>query len=1141
MKIRMLISPSALASAVLLIASASQLAMAASEDKTAESTRRGYYRYPAVHGDTIVFTSEDDLWTVSIKGGAAQRLTTAPGTETRATISPDGKNVAFLADYEGPSEVYTMPIAGGLPQRRSWEGSAVPAGWAPDGRLLIATRRYATLPSDQLALVDDLGRRVMIPLSEAAQGAYSSDGHTLVFTRWNWQGSSTKRYKGGGTENLWRFDGKNEAVPLTADYDGTSAHPMVDKSRIYFLSDRDGVMNVWSMDLDGKNLKQESHQKLFDVESASLSDGHIVYACAADLWLLDLGSGNEQIIPITLTSDFDQMREHWVKKPIEYLTGVHISPDGFSAVFTARGEVFTIPAKTGRIVKVASNSAIRYRDARFLPDGKSIVAISTESGETEFWKYPANGVGKPEQWTKDAKVMRRDGLVSPDGNLLAHTNRDQELWIYDIKSGQDKRIAQSMNGDFGDLAWSPDSKWLAFSQSANNLYGQLKILAVDTGKIEPITSDRFDSSSPVWSADGKWLYFLSDRSLKTTIPGPWGPREPEPHFDRPVKIYQLALVTGLRSQFAPADELHPDKKDEEKKPDQKPAEAKDAATADSKKADDSKADKKPDEKKDDKKPETKKDEKKVEVKIDFADMSSRLSEVPAPAGNYHDLQATEKRLCWLNAADDMHEHVSLQCLDIANKGDEPDTVMADVSGYEISADRKKLLIAKKESFFIFDSDAKGAALGDPKAQAKAAVNLSRWTIDTNPREEYRGIFHDAWLMQRDYFYDKNMHGVNWPSMRDRYLPLVDRVADREELNDVIAQMVGELSALHTFVRGGDARETSDHVDLATLGARLRRDEKAGGLVVEHIYAHDPDLPDAAPPLARPDSLVKEGEVIVSIDGADALSAPDEGVLLRGKAGTQVLLHVKDTRGDAAAAGGRDVLVTPVSMRDDQQLRYAEWEYTRRLAVEKESNGAIGYVHLRAMTSNDINQWARDFYPIYDRQGLIIDVRHNHGGNIDSWLLSKLLRQAWFYFQPRVGNPFWNMQYAFRGHIIVLCDQETSSDGEAFSDGFKRLKLGKVLGTRTWGGEIWLSMDNRQADNGIASAAELGVYADGKWLIEGHGFDPDVIVDNLPHESFSGKDAQLEAAMKELQEEIKADPRPVPPAPQHPDKSFHYQP
>jgi tricorn protease len=278
--------------------------------------------------------------------------------------------------------------------------------------------------------------------------------------------------------------------------------------------------------------------------------------------------------------------------------------------------------------------------------------------------------------------------------------------------------------------------------------------------------------------------------------------------------------------------------------------------------------------------------------------------------------------------------------------------------------------------------------------------------------------------------------------------------------------------------------------------------------------------------------VKEGEIITSIDGVDVLSVPDEAELLRGKAGTQVLLHVK-----AADGKERDVLVTPISERDDANLRYNEWEYTRRVEVDKASHGAIGYVHLRAMGPNDINQWARDFYPVYDRQGLIIDVRHNHGGNIDSWLLANLLRQAWFYFQPRVGNPSWNMQYAFRGHIVVLCDHETASDGEAFSEGFKRLKLGKVIGMRTWGGEIWLSGSNVQADNGIATAAETGVYADGKWLVEGHGVDPDVVVDNMPHATYDGTDTQLQAGIDELEKEIKADPRPVPAHPPYPDKSF----
>jgi tricorn protease len=1094
---------------------------------------RGYYTDPALHGDTILFTSEGDLWSVGILGGAAHRLTSAAGTENKAIISPDGKLVAFSANYEGPTEIYTIPIDGGLPQRRTWDGSSEPTGWAPDGRVIVATQRYSTLPGDELVLIGSNGGRETIPLAQAAEAAYSSDGHALFFTRWFHQWSETKRYKGGWAENLWRFDGKDEAVPLTSDWPGTSTNPMFANGRLYFLSDRDGVMNVYSMDADGHGVKQESHQHIFDVESASLNDGRIVYASGSDLWLLDLNTGHEEVIPITLISDFDQMREHWVKKPMDYLTSVHISPDGSSAVFTARGAVFTLPAKTGRIVKVAEKSDVRYREAHFMPDGKSIVALSTESGETEFWKFAANGETPPEQWTHDAKVLRWEGVPSPDGHWLAHHDKDQQLWIYDIKTKQDKRIAQSTNGGFNDLTWSLDSRWLAYVQAATNGYDEVKVCNVESGAIEALTSDRYNSSNPAWSSDGKWLYFLSDRNLKTTVQAPWGPRAPQPHFDRAEKIYQLALTTGLRSPFLPADELHPDKKDDEKPADDKKT---DGDKKDDKKSDAAKKDDKKDEKESDKSADKKDDKKAAEVKIDFTDLASRLTEVPVPPGNYGDLQAAEKRLCWMSASDDQRRHQSLQCLDIANKGDDVDTVMSDVKGFEISLDRKKTLVAKGDNFYILDSGVKAGALSDPKALAKAEINVSRWTYSTNPRDEFRGLFLDAWRLERDYFYDKNMHGVDWVAMRDRYLPLVDRVADRDELNDVIAQMVSELSALHTFVHGGDARKPSDEVDIATLGAVLRRDEKAGGYVVEHIYLHDPDLPDQAPPLARPDSTVKEGEVIVSIDGQSVLTVPDERVLLRGKAGQQVMLRVKPTAGET-----RDVLVTPIRARDDATLRYAEWEYTRRLKVEEESKGTIGYVHLQAMGPNDIDQWARDYYPVFDRQGLIIDVRHNHGGNIDPWLLADLLRKAWFYWQSRVGNPQWNMQYAFRGHIVVLCDQETASDGEAFTEGFKHFEMGKVIGTRTWGGEIWLSGSNFQADGGVATAAEMGVYsADGKWLIEGHGVDPDVVVDNLPHATFAGSDAQLQAGIDLLEKEIKADPRPVPQHPPYPDKSFKYQ-
>lgn len=1068
---------------------------------------RGYYTSPAIHGDTIIFTSEGDLWTVGVQGGEAHRLTSDPGLETGATISPDGRTVAFNGDSEGPREAYTMPIEGGLPERRTWDGDARAVGWSPDGRLMVSTARYSTLPNTEVVLIDNEGKRKLIPLAQAAEAVYEPNGHTLFFTRWYSQPSHTKRYKGGTAENIWRYDGTGEAVPLTSDYTGTSKDPMFWKGNVYFLSDRDGVMNVYSMDADGHNVKQVSHQHIFDVESASLDNGRIVYSCAGNIWMLNLSSGQERTIPITLESDFDQMRVHWVKQPLHYLTAFHISPDGSRAIFTDRGAVFSIPAKTGRIIQIANESGVRYRDARFMPDSKSIVAVSTATGETEFWNFPANGIGKATQITHDTHVLRTGGVPSPDGNWLAHTDKDQQLWLYNFKTSQDKRIAQSMNGAFEDLSWSPDSRWLAFVESANNQFRQIKILDTTTDDVRAITSDRYNSGDTVWSSDGKWIYFLSDRALKTTVPSPWGPRQPDPHFDHSMKIYELALTPGLRSPFLPADELHPDKAsstDDKTASKSNTPEQKDAAV---------------------KKPH--------QVTIDFADLDSRLRDVPLPPGNYSSLQASAKRLCWLNQLEDQPgDNLQLQCLAIDNKGDKPDTVLSKVSSYEISLDRKKMIVRQKDNFYVLDTSAKTA---DPKALAKAKIDLSHWTWATTPRSEYRGMFLDAWRLERDYFYDRHMQGVDWAAMRDRYLPLVDRVSDRDELNDVIAQMVSELSALHTFVAGGDERKPADHVDLASLGARMQRDEKAGGYIVEHVYLHDPDLPDQAPPLARPESQVHDGEVITSIDGVPTLSVPDVRELLRGKAGTQVLLEVKSAKGDT-----REVLATPISARQDADMRYSEWEYTRRLAVDHASNDTIGYVHLRAMGSEDIDQWARDYYPVFNRQGLIIDVRDNEGGNIDSWLLAKLLRQAWFYWQPRVGNPSWNMQDAFRGHIVVLCDQHTASDGEAFTAGFEHFRMGKVIGMRTWGGEIWLSPNNRQLDNGIATAAQLGVYTpDGKWLIEGHGVDPDIVVDNLPHASFTGDDAQLQAAIQLLQKEIKADPRPVPQHPPYPNKSFRY--
>ena len=405
-----------------------------------QAQNRGYYRFPAIYGQTIVFTAEGDLWEVGIEGGTARRLTTHPGEEMHAAFSPDGKTIAFSANYEGPTEVYTMPATGGLPSRRTFEGNANVVGWTPDGKILYSTRRYSTLPGTELATIDSENRVEPVPLSQAAQGSYDRTGATLFFTRLPFQGSYAKRYQGGTAQNIWKYAAGREAAPLTADFAGTSKDAMWWNGRVYFLSDRDGTMNLWSMDENGKSLRQHTRHQGWDLKNPSLGQGRIVYQMGADLRLYDIASGADKAIPIDLASDFDHLREHWIANPMDYLTSAHISPDGSSVVLTSRGRAFVAPLK-GRFVDVAAHKPGRYRTARFMPDGKSLLILSTESGEVELWKVPANGTGAGERLTTDGKVLRWDGVPSPDGKWIAHQDKDNQLWLLDTATKTQKRIA----------------------------------------------------------------------------------------------------------------------------------------------------------------------------------------------------------------------------------------------------------------------------------------------------------------------------------------------------------------------------------------------------------------------------------------------------------------------------------------------------------------------------------------------------------------------------------------------------------------------------------------------------------------------------------------------------------------------------
>lgn len=1076
---------------------------------------KGYYRQPTIYKDTVVFVAEGDLWRVAATGGRAVRITSHAGDEGTPAISPDGQTLAFIGQYEGPTEVYTMPLGGGLPVRRTFDAggrNVTVQGWTSDGKLVAATDRMSTLPSTQLYTLDvKTGERTMVPLAEASDGAFEdkADG-PLFFTRLPFQGSQTKRYKGGYIQNIWKYEGGKEAVPVTGDFEGTSKRPMVWDKKVYFLSDRDGTMNIWSMGLDGKDAKQVTKHKGFDAAGASLGGGKIAYQVGADLWVLDVASGKDEMLTITLETDLDQTRERWVKKPMDYVTSAHLSADGEKVVLTARGRVFVTPQKQGRMVEAGRDEGVRYRSARLSPDGSSVIALSDKSGEVELWILPSNGVGEAKQLTTDGTVLRWDTLMSPNGKLIAHFDKNMRLWVYDVEKKASTKIDQNETEDFADLTWSADSRWLAYSSYAENMFHIVKIWSAETGKATAVTSDRFDSYAPAWGADGKWLYFLSDRNLKTVVESPWGSNQPDPFLDKTTKVYQLALKPGLRSPFQAKDELEPkkdDKKDADKKADAKP---------DDKKADDKKADDKKDAKKEP-----------AKVEIDLTGIAARIQEVPVPAGNYGKLFANEKAIFWTTTNREDGDKQALSGLNITNDPIEIKTVISDVSQLELSGDGKKFLARKGDGLFIID-----AAAAPVSDLDKKSVDLSGWMLSITPREEWRQMYTEAWRLERDYFYDTNMHGVNWKAMLEKYKPLAERVSTRAELADVLAQMIGELSALHMFVRGGDLRKGEDQVALGALGAAFSRDK--AGFKVDRIYQSDPDDPQLVAPLAKPGVELKVGDVITMVNGVAATSVPDISMLLRNRVGKQVLLHVKPAQGDE-----RDVICVPQSVAAESDLRYRDWEYTRRKLVEEWSGGQIGYLHLRAMGGDNFTEFVRGFYPVFTRKGLIVDVRHNRGGNIDSWILGKLMRKAWFYWSPRVGNPpQWNMQYAFRGHMVCLCNGMTASDGEAFSEGFKRLGLGKVMGTRTWGGEIWLSSSNVLVDKGIATAAETGVYGpEGQWLIEGRGVEPDVAVDNPPHATFKGEDAQLRAAVDELLKQIKEKPVEMPVVPRKPDKSF----
>ncbi|CAM3825590.1 S41 family peptidase [Rheinheimera salexigens] len=1043
----------------------------------------GYYRSPTLHNQQIIFTAEGDLWQASTHAADARRVTSHLAEESQAIISADGKQVAFVANYEGADEIYIMPLAGGSAKRLSFENSRVRIQqWLSDGRILYSTDS-AVGPSNYWVLktVDPTTlQRESIPLADASGGSIDDSGKQLFFTRFgiSLSADNTKVYRGGALGELWRWqlDSDKEAVLLSKQHQGNISQPMYYQQRVYFVSDADGNSNIWSVDSQGNDFKQHSFHKEWRIGRASLSNGQIVYQLGADLHLLNLNDNSSQPVNIALASDRVQQRERWLDKPLNYLTSAHYQSqqaDSQLAVITARGQIVISATGKRRLVQVDTPEGSRSREAVLSKDGNWVYAINDSSGENEIWRFAADGSKNHKQLTKDGTSHRWQLALSPDGRYIAHDDKAGDLWLLDVNSGKNSKVYQEGIGlrGYSDLVWSADSQLLAFTlNAANGERARLGLYNLADKQAQLITSAKYDSYSPTISPDGLWLYFVSNRKFTATPGSPWGDRNMGPMFDQRSEIFAVSLKQQACFGFRPEQELDS---------------CNDKAALDSRNG------------------------KKGNL-VDWQGVQQRLWQVPVAASNYYKLALNDKRLYMLDRATGANSKRQLKQVELSRTEAKVTTFASDVADYQLAADGKTLFVrqptkdGKAEMLVVAATDKL------PKELKHNRLNINNWQLALSPTEEWQQMFADAWRMHRDFLFDKGMRGLDWQASKEKYQPLLARVTDRYELDDVFAQMMGELNALHSQVRGGEYRQTDTQPKVASLGARFVAQKS--GLKVEQIYRSDPEVLAMLSPLAKPGVDISEGDIITAVNGTPVNTEADLIQQLRNQAGKQVLLNVQ--------RGKKQWQTVVVPAGQDSRLRYQDWVWHNQQKVTEQSNNEFGYLHLYAMGSGDVSNFAREFYANYDKKGLIIDVRRNRGGNIDSWIIEKLLRKAWAFWQPTQGAAYTNMQQTFRGHLVVLTDQLTYSDGETFAAGVKSLGLAPLVGKRTAGAGVWLSGRNRLSDNGMARVAETAQYAmDGSWIIEGYGVSPDVEVDNLPYATFNGEDAQLQHALDYLNKQL----------------------
>ena len=1058
-------------------------------------------RFPAISGDRIVFSYAGDLYTVPADGGVARKLTNDVGYEMFAKFSPDGSRIAFTGQYDGNTEVFVIPAEGGVPERLTHTATLgrdmvsdrmgpnnIVMGWTPDGKSITYRSRKQSFNAFKGQLFNvsaEGGLSSELPLSEGGFCSYSPDGSKLAFNRVFREFRTWKYYKGGMADDVWIFDFNSKEVKNITANDAQDIFPMWAGDEIFFLSDRDRTMNLFVYNTKSGEIQKVTSFTEYDVKFPSVGGDWIVFENGGFIYKMNVHDKQPVKVPVYIANDFGYARNEW-KDASKLINDGDLSPNGERVVFSARGEIFSVPAEKGITYNLTQTSGVHERDGVWSPDGKYIAYLSDESGEFEVYLREQNGEGKSVQLTTGADTYKFSIKWSPDSKKLLWADRKLRLRYVDVDTKKITDIYQAEYGLVNSYNWSPDSKWVTFSKPTDNQFSKIAVYNLATAEVKDVTDNWYSSESPAFSDDGKYIVFVSERDFNPT----YGQTEWNHVYNDMSRVYLAVLSKDTPSPFAPENDtvkVVSDEKEEVEKPKEK--NGKDEAAKDTQK----------------------------DVRIDFDGLSARIISLPVKASNYYNVACVGDKVYFAEYGNGRKAKV----FDLKEK---KETDLGSFS-FAISSNRKKMLVREERKWSVIDLPTKAVVLDK-------TISLTGMKAWVDYEKEWRQIYDESWRQMRDFFYVENMHGVNWKAMHDKYAVLVPYVRHRDDLTYIIGELIGELSVGHAYVLSGE-RPEPERIKTGLLGAKISSDP-SGYFKIDRILQGANWSKKLRSPLTEVGVNARVGDYIVAINGISTKSATDLYALLVGKANEFVEISLND---QPTEKGARKVIVTTID--DEADLYYYNWVQTNIEKVSQATNGDVGYIHIPDMGPDGLNEFARLFYPQLNKKGLIIDDRGNGGGNVSPMILERLQREVQRANTRRnFPHPTSVPTQMMLGPKVLLIDRYSASDGDLFPYGFKHYKLGTVIGTRSWGGVVGITGSLPFIDGADLRKPEFASYSseESKWIIEGYGVEPDIILDNDPYQEYLGNDAQLEKAISLIQEKIKTAYKPLPDIPEAPDKS-----